>query len=372
MSNYKRAIGGTKQVGVLVRRTLIAGVVSGFALAATVSTGLAAEYTMTIAHIYPDDLTNNEVAPAMERFKQVVENATGGAIKVEVFGNGALGSEVETGKQAIKGKTIQSVLISSGATSSFFKNYQIASTPFLFPDYMTAWEFFDSEYFAKFMDDARDESGLKYLGTFDDGGGFVAFTNNKRLIRTLEDLKGLKIRVEENPAHIATMKALGADPTPLPWAEVATALTTGLADGQFNAPGVNDIFRLYDVTDYTTWSGHVYNTMTWFVSDAWFQNLPRNYQEVVIRAAREAVMIGHGVAAQISIVGWVNSCKKFKECYILPDDEKARMKAIARPAFKEWITTVYGVDAALVDEFWAEVDNTQRSISARNAANYLQ
>ena len=354
-----------------VRRVVAASVISVFAIASSWSTAFAADYTMTIAHLYPDDLSNNEVAPAMERFKQVVESATGGVVEVAVFGNGALGSEVETGKQAQKGKTVQSVLISSGATSSFFRNYQIATTPFLFPNYKTAWEFFDSEYFANFMKGALDESGLRYLGTFDDGGGFVAFTNNKRLIRTMADLEGLKIRVEENPAHIATMKALGANATPLPWAEVPTALTTGLAHGQFNAPGVNDIFRLYDTTDYTTWSGHVYNTVTWFVSDAWLKSLPREHQEIVIGASREAVAIGHGIATLTSIVGWVNSCKNFKECYILPDDEKAKMKEVARPAFKEWITTDYGMDVALVDEFWAAVDKTQEEISARNSAFYL-
>ena len=133
----------------------------------------AATYTMTIAHLYPDDLTNNEAAPSLERFRQLVESATNGDIEVKVFGAGALGSEVETGKQAQIGKTIQSVLISSGAASSFYKNYQIVVTPFLFPNYKTAWEFFDSAWFANFMKGMREESGLRYLGTFDDGGGFV-------------------------------------------------------------------------------------------------------------------------------------------------------------------------------------------------------
>ena len=371
MSQSKHVSSGGARNGFSVRGILAASATLVLVMALSWSAAYAAKYTMTIAHLYPDDLTNNEIAPAMERFRQVVESATNGEVKVEVFGNGALGSEVETGKQAQKGKTVQSVLISSGAASSFFKNYQIATTPFLFPNYQTAWNFFDSEYFAGFMKGALKTSRLRYLGTFDDGGGFVAFTNNKRLIRTMADLKGLKIRVEENPAHIATMKALGANPTPLPWAEVPTALTTGLADGQFNAPGVNDIFRLYDTTKFTTWSGHVYNTITWFVSDAWLKTLPKNHQATIIRASRESVAIGHGIATQISIVGWVNSCKKFKECYILPDSEKAKMKAVTQPAFKAWITKDYGMDAAQVDEFWAAVGRTAKEASARNAAYYL-
>jgi TRAP-type C4-dicarboxylate transport system substrate-binding protein len=332
----------------------------------------AAKYTMTISHLFPDDLTNNEVAPSMERFKQVVESGTKGEVEVKVFGNLALGSEVETGKQAQNGKTIQSVLMSSGATSSFFKNYQIVSSPFLFSDYQTAWEFFDSAYFAKFMDGAKTQSGLRYLGTFDDGGGFVAFTNNKRLIKTVADLKGMKIRVEENPAHVSIIKALGAIPTPLPWSEVPTALTTGLADGQFNAPGVNSAFKLYDTTKYTTWSGHLYNTVSWFVSDKWLQKLPREYQLIIVKAAREAVTMGHGIATQASVVGWVNSAKKFKEAYILPEAEKMKMREITQAAFKNWIVNDYGIDAGLLEEFWSEVDKLGLEINQRDAEYYLK
>lgn len=341
-------------------------------LLAFATTAQAAKYTMTIAHLYPDDLTNNEVAPAMERFRQVVESATGGDIEVKIFGAGALGQEVETGKQAQIGKTVQSVLISSGATSSFYKDYQIVVTPFLFPNYKTAWEFFDSEWFANFMQGMLKDSGLRYLGTFDDGGGFVAFTNNKRLIKTVDDIKGLRIRVEENPAHITMMKSLGASATPLPWGEVQTALATGLADGQFNAPGVNDIWKLYDVTDYTTWSGHVYNSVTWVVSEAWFKGLPESHKNIIVAAAREAVAVGHGIATQISIVGWVNSCKKFKECYILPDAEKAKMRAIARPAYKKWIVEEFGADAKLVDELWMKVDETAAELETKWQKSYLK
>ena len=177
----------------------------------------AQTYTMTIAHLYPDDLTNNEEAPSLERFKQLVEAATAGDIEVKVFGGGALGSEVETGKQAQIGKTIQSTFMSSGAQSSFYKKYQIVVSPFLFPNYKTAWAFFDSPWFANFMQGIRKDSGLRYLGTFDDGGGLVAFTNNKRLINTVADIKGLRIRAVANPAHITIMNSLAAYATPLPW-----------------------------------------------------------------------------------------------------------------------------------------------------------
>uniref|UniRef100_UPI003BA9DCED TRAP transporter substrate-binding protein DctP n=1 Tax=Stappia sp. TaxID=1870903 RepID=UPI003BA9DCED len=356
--------------GRLAVRRLLAG--AAFACLALFPAGaLSASYTMTIAHLYPDDLTNNETAPALKHFEQLVETATKGDIDVQVFGNGALGGEVEIAQQARAGRTIQSVMLGSGTQATFFRDYEMITSPFLFPDYRTAWTFFDSPWFAKFMKPMVQEAGLRYLGTLDDGGGFVAFANNKRLIRTVEDLKGMRIRVEGNQAHMTIMRALGAAPTPLPWGEMQTGLATGLIDGHFHAPGVNDIFKIYDVADFTTWSGHVYNTITWSVSEAWFQTLPDDYKRIVVSAAREAVTMAHGIATQITVIGWTNSCAKFEDCYILPDEEKERMRAIAQPIYREWLVEEFGPRAKLYDDLRAEVSRIHGKLKASDAENYL-
>jgi tripartite ATP-independent transporter DctP family solute receptor len=348
------------------------GAVAALAIAASSSVAMAQTYTMVVAHLLPEDLTDNEVAPAMAHFESLVEARTGGDIDVQVFGAGALGSEVETGKQAQAGTTVQASVLSSGAMSSFYPDYQIITTPFLFPNYRVAWDYFDGDWHAELMRGAIEEAGLRYLGTFDDGGGFVAFTNNVRPIRTIDDIQGLKIRVEENPAHVATMKALGASATPLPWGEVLTALGTGLADGQFNAPGVSASFKLWDVNDYTTWSGHVFNSQSWMVSEAWFQSLPDEYKAIIVDSAQEAIKMAHGIAALSAVIGWQESCEQFEECIILADDEKQKMADVARPAWKEWITTDFGVEAALVDELWAEVDRIAAEQKARDAALFVK
>ena len=327
---------------------------------------VAAEFKMAIAHLLPEEM-NNEVHPALTHFKSLVESGTNGAVEVQLFGAGQLGSEVETGKQAQDGKLLQSTVISSGAMSSFYKKYQAVTAPFLFPNFQVAHAFFDGEWFANFMKDSVKESGLRYLGTFDDGGGFVAFTTNKRLIRTADDIKGLKIRVEENPAHVAVMRALGASATPLPWGEVTTALSTGLADGQFNAPGVSKFYKLWEVNSYTTLSRHIYNSQSWLVSDKWFQSLPEAYRKVIIQAARESIGIAHGISAMQAIDGWDESCKKFKECYILPVAEREKMAAVARPAWKSWIVKDFGLDEALVDGLLGEVARVSAEVEKSNA-----
>lgn len=332
---------------------------------------VAQTYTMTIAHLYPDDLTSNETAPALAHFKRLVESATGGDLVVETFGNGALGGESEVAQQARTGRAVQSVMLGSGTQAAFFRRYEMVTAPFLFPDYRTAWAFFDSPWFADFMRPMIAESGLRYLGTLDDGGGFVAFANNRRPIRTVDDLRGLRIRVEENQAHMTIVAALGATPVSLPWAEVQTGLATGLIDGHFHAPGVNDIFRLYDVTRYTTWSGHIYNTITWSVSEAWFQTLPREYQEIVVSAAREAVAMAHGAGAKISVIGWANSCARFAECHVLDEDERERMRVVAEPPYREWLTREFGEGAALFDEMRAEIARIHDEIARSTLASYL-
>lgn len=353
-------------------RSGIARCVASIALTASASafclSAFAATYSMNINYLYPSDIMSNEQAAALAHFKSLVESGTNGDVEVKLYSNLQLGSEVETTKQLKDGALVQSTLISSGAMSSFFKPYQLTSTPFLFTDYATAWAFYDSQWFENFMRPMIKDRGIRYLGTFDDGGGFVAFTNNKHLIKTQADLKGLNIRVEQNPAAVEIIKSLGANATPLAWGEVQTALATNLADGQYNAPGTNAAFKLWDVTKYTTLAGLVYNTTTWLVSEKWFSTLPENYKQVLVHAARESVFLGHGVSALISLAGWQQSCKHFTECYILPTAEREKWKAVARPAYKEWVTSSFGIPAADVDSFWAQVDKTSQEVAQADSA----
>lgn len=355
------------------RFALVGATIAAISLAWGTPAAQAQSHDMAIATILPENISNNDVYPALVHFKNLVESRTDGDMTVSIFGGSQLGSEVETGRQVQDGgRALQSTIISSGAMSSFYREYQIVTTPFLFENWRQAWTFFDGEWFAEFMKGTIEAADMRYLGTFDDGGGFVAFSNNERLIRTVEDVEGLNIRVEENPAHVAIMRALGASATPLPWGEVITALQTGLADGQFNAPVVHTTFKLYEVTDYTTLTGHVYNTQTWLVSETWFQSLPEEYQRIVTSSAREAIMIAHGVSGALATASWVESCELFEECYIMPTDERRRMADIARPAWRDWIVDEFGVDAQLVDDLWDEVARIGEELPAQDFQRYGQ
>lgn len=325
---------------------------------------------MAIATILPENMSNNEVYPALVHFKNLVETRTDGEITVSIFGNSQLGSEVETAREVQGGRTLQSTIITTGAMSSFYPDYQMMTAPFIFDNWRQAWTFFDSEWFADFMSGTVEQTDMRYLGTFDDGGGFVAFTNNERLIETVEDLEGLNIRTEENPGHVAIMRSLGASATPLPWGEVITALETGLADGQFNAPVLNTTFNFHEVTDYTTLTGHVYNSAAWLVSEDWFQSLTEEQQEAIVTSAREAVAIGHGMSGALATASWEESCETFQECYIMPPEERTRMSEIATPAWREWIVNDFGLDGERVDAFLEEVERVRVEVADNDIATY--
>jgi TRAP-type transport system periplasmic protein len=336
-------------------------IVMGLVLAAPCDSQ-AAKYTMVLAHVYPVSMTNNEVHPALHRFADIVKTQTNGDVEVKIFGNMILGTEIEYTQKAQKGKTVQSAVLSSGAFSSFFPKYQVITTPYLFKDYNVAWAFFNSKYYADLMEELRQKTGLRYLGTMDDGGGFVAFTNNKRLIKSPADMKGLRIRVEENPAHIAMIEATGAKAVPLEWGQVPTALQTGVADGQFNAPGLNAAMKFWDVCKYTTWTGHVYNSLNWVINDKWFKSLPEKYQHVILRAARQAVMYAHGLSVHLTYLGWKEGCEHFKACYIPTPKEKAAFKNLMRPAYYKWVTTKFGMKPEFVHEVWNKVDELSNNL----------
>ncbi|WP_372610132.1 TRAP transporter substrate-binding protein DctP [Halomonas sp.] len=340
---------------------------------AIASTQAQAQSTeMAITTLLPEDMANNEVYPALVHFKNLVETRTDGEVEVVIFGGGQLGTEVETASEVQGGRTLQSTIITTGAMSSFYDDYQLMTAPFLFDNWRQAWAFFDGEWFADFMSGTIEEADMRYLGTFDDGGGFVAFTNNERLIETMEDLEGLNIRTEENPGHVAIMKALGASATPLPWGELITALETGLADGQFNAPVLNVTYNFDEVTDYTTLTGHVYNSAAWLVSEAWFQELSEEQQQIIVTSAREAIKLGHGLAGALATASWIESCERFEECYIMPPEERQRMAEIARPAWRDWIVEDFGIEVERVDAFLDEVARVEEAVAEEDVSRYGQ
>ena len=154
------------------KKSVLFAALAALPLAIASANAQAQSYEMVIATQLPEDMSNNEIYPALVHFKNLVEARTDGDLEVTIFGGGQLGSEVENGSEVQGGRTLQSTIMSAGAMSSFYGDYQAVTAPFLFTSWRQAWTFFDSEWFADFMSGSVDAASMRYLGTFDDGGGF--------------------------------------------------------------------------------------------------------------------------------------------------------------------------------------------------------
>lgn len=112
----------------------------------------------------------------------------------------------------------------------------------------------------------------------------------RKPVNSIEDLKGMKIRVPEMPARVALWKAMGASPTPLAFPEVFTALQLGTIDGQENPIGLIYSARFYEVVKYLALTNHVYGFMLLTASEDWYQSLTPEQKGWIDKSAKEAAM----------------------------------------------------------------------------------
>ena len=190
-------------------------------------------------------------------FAKAANAKLGDKAKVTVFGSGQLGKDNEVIQQVRDGIT-ESCISSAGGVAQHYPLVGVFDIPFAFPNIAVASKVIDkgSSFGKKFVGDLEAKTGLKVLGLID-SGGFFAFTNSKRPIASVADMKGLRIRTMTLPTHEAIISSLGGQPTPLPWAEVYTALQTGVADGQMNPIPIITSVNFDEVQKFLSVSNHV-------------------------------------------------------------------------------------------------------------------
>ena len=245
----------------------------------------AQQVTLKVGHDSPTDFPYQAGA---EYFKKEVEEKTQGRVKVEIFPNAQLGDE-GTMVAGLKIGSVDAVYTSTAPVSEFVQEIDIFNLPFLFKDLDHSLRVANGP-----VGDALKAKIDPLIGGVVAGWGSIGerdMWNSKHPIKSIADLKGLKMRTQQSAIQKDTYAALGAQPTPMPFSELFTALQTGVVDGADNGP--IDILseKFYEVTKYLTLTNHFIVIVPMLVSDKALAKLTPEDKTVVLAAAKKSTQV---------------------------------------------------------------------------------
>lgn len=277
----------------------------------------------------------------MEVFKAYCEGASGGEIAIDLYPSNQLGDLGEL-YEGIKTGLYQ-ITQGDETITSFYEPMVILSIPYLFPNELVVTRFFESDYFKKLNDGFAAKTGVRIIGF--GVSGFRSFSNNKRPIKSLDDMKGLKIRVQPVPVMLELVKSLGASPTPIPWGELYSALQQGVVDGEENPPGLVLDAKFYEVQKYYTTDDHVLAWNLYYANEKWWKGLPERVKQIFLVGARLGGAVETGVRLHENRITALKDLeKKGMQVYVAPQSLKDSFKAKAQPAVVEMLKKKVGAD----------------------------
>ena len=315
-----------------MKRTLLKTLVAAAAIAAF---GTASAQTKTIKFATQNP-KGHPIVMGMEKFAEIVTAKSGGSLKVNLFPGGTLGSD-QANVSAIQGGTLEMASMNSGILAAQVKEFAIYDFPFMFGTNAEVEAIVDGPFGKKLHDKLKDKGmvGLSYFEL-----GFRNITNSKRPINKVEDLAGLKLRVIPNPINVDWVKAVDANPTPLPFPEVYAALEQKAIDGQENPVTVINANKFFEVQKHVVLSNHQYNPQSVLISKKFWDGLQPAQQKIIADAAIEATKYQRQQArAQVS-VALDNMKKGGMQVTELPPAEIAKMRDKMRPVTAKHAVTV--------------------------------
>lgn len=213
----------------------------------------------------------------LEVMKEYVEKESNGRIEMQLFHSSQLGDDIQM-MEALQMGSQEVTCPSTAPITSIDNRFMIFDLPFLFPTEEVASDLLDGDLGQELLDGLSDH-GLIGLAYWENG--YRHLTNSVREVKSPADMEGLKIRTMENEVHLDFFRALGANPTPMPFGELFTAMQTRVVDGQENPVPTIALQNYSEVQDYTTLTGHVYSPFVLLMSKIFWDKLPAELQTVV-------------------------------------------------------------------------------------------
>jgi tripartite ATP-independent transporter DctP family solute receptor len=227
--------------------------------------------------------TDHPVSFGVQKFAELLAAKSGGKLKVREFPASQLGNEMQM-QSALRGGTQEMLSASTTSLASVVKEFGLLDFPFIVSTADQADALVTGP-FGQAMTDVLPEKDLIGLGYW--GLGFRNATNSSRSIAKVEDFAGLKLRVIPNPVFLETFKALKANPVPMNFGELYTALENKTVDGQENPYTVILSNKFYEVQKYVSATNHAFTQNILLVSRKFWDKLSPEEQKMVREAATE-------------------------------------------------------------------------------------
>lgn len=268
----------------------------GIAAAAILATsGFGADYVMKISHVVSSSTPKGMAADFLEKR---IEELTAGKIDVQVFPNSQLYGDADEMK-ALAMNNIQLIMPSLSKFPSIVPQIQLFDLPFLFRDKDHLYKVMDGEVGAKLKSFVDAKKQMKAFDYWD--AGFKHFSSSKKAIVNPEDAKGQKFRIQSSKVLEAQFKAVGGNPQILPFSEVYSALQQGVVDATENPLSNFYTKKFHEVQSSLTLSSHGYLGYLVVMNQQFWDKLPKDLQEKVSQAMKEATELERKAAADEDI-----------------------------------------------------------------------
>lgn len=268
------------------------------------------------------------------KFAELVEQRTGGAVKVGIFPN----SQLASGNQIKELEMLQNGAIDFTVTSTIFytnleQKFTVLTMPFLFSNYAQVDKFQKGPLAQEILALAKPK-GITGLALGENG--FRQVTNSKREIKTPEDIKGLKIRIPGIKMYISAWKAMGANPLSMSFGEVFGALQQKVVDGQENPLDIIASSKIYEVQKYMTTWNYSYDALIYGVNTANFESWEPELREVVVKSIKEAAALQIKLNRDKDATNLKTIKDKGVVVYAPTKGDLAKFKAAVAPVYDEY------------------------------------
>ena len=288
-------------------------------LAAGVPSSVWAQEKLRIAGNFAPEHSSSV---AMQQFKKDVEAASKGTLQIEVFDNMQLGGAQENVTQTRAG-TIHMTWVGMAFLSRTVTELEAVSLPFLFPNREIAYKVMDGPV-GDLIEAKMSDKGFTSMGFMELGARQV--TNSVRPIKTMADLKGLKIRMQPNETHLATFRALGANPLAMDIKEVYSAMEQKVIDGHENPYALILTSRFNEVQKHLSNTAHFFDFIAVVANKKKFESLSAEHKKIVQTAMTSAIAVQRTMATKADAESLAELQKKGMTYTEMPASEREAMR----------------------------------------------